>query len=170
MDLECREASSHQCFQRWGPFGCSAISLWPQAAHSLRVGPGNWAWHGASRGLASDGLVGPHRIVLSNLNFNTARQKREHSSTQQYRTSLSLHDNLYRKPAFPETPWLRIACNPPTGTPNYHDPACSAIQTLILTLVLPPNKSCIGQAQPNAAMQRNPTIREYLEIRRKCSV
>jgi hypothetical protein len=166
MDLECREASSHQCFQRWGPFGCSAISLWPQAAHSLRVGPGNW--HGASRGLASDGLWWVHIELFCQT--QTRPGKREHSSTQQYRTSLSLHNNLYRKPAFPETPWLRIACNSPTGTPNYHDPACSAIQTLILTLVLPPNESCIGQAQPNAAMQRNPTIREYLEIRRKCAV
>lgn len=70
-------------------------------------------------------------------------------------------------PLSPETPWLRIACNRPTRPQPQPRNPITLIPHALLCHFQTNKESCVGQANPNAAMQTSPTIR-YLERKKIC--
>ena len=181
-DLECRGASFPFSFQRRG-FWLGNFTAASGRSEQLACQAGAAGWdRGNAAGLQACSQGRPwHRIPCPCASFfhqqlsmgwqlgtNTISRQMQHQQRQNTSHPLvSLHNNPYRKPAFPRdsvAPHCMQSPNPtpaPTPESHYPDPACFAchFQTT--------QESCIGQANPNAAMQTSPTIR-YLERKKIC--
>ena len=169
-DLKCRGASFPFSFQRRGFWLGNFVAASGRREQLAKLVPPGGT--GATQQACSQGQPWrrmPCPCVLRlffhqqlSLGTNTRASYHQQENTRVHPRPTYLFTVIpTESPLSPKTPRLHVACNRPNPNPEPWNPI-TLIAHALLCHFQPNQESCIGQANPNAAMQTSPTIR-YLE-------